>query len=493
MRTSYSCWLGWRPPFLFQLRVLGFLLFVVMVAPRAAAQTASGATAVVVVDAISDPSTNMLLRDKLAALLAQDGYNVVSAANTHAALAAQGAISDGVVTQDAAVLARVRNSLKAVLLVRVARASGGFDWVAASVKVYSLSATASTSSASKLKDAPSKITNDTAPLIPSPALAARPPPRPAAPARPPQPARVAPAGAAPAGAAPAAPGTASPNRPSGPPSQGGSTLQRTPNSHGSELDLQHRRYTAQYQRDCARDPTQEICKEKGHVRVDKHGLKFGWSQQSVSRVKTPPKSSIDFSLDASFVYGRLKISILGSDMVSEFYGGGLSIGVKTLFGKRFPGTAGGSWWGFGFDPNVSFSGAGGSFTTPGYSIPSGYGTTTSIPPTKSGFGMLIVDGGASATVQWLDFGSMDPETLKQSGFGLDAGYHLGIQYSDSFSAGSTGASSHSNTAVSQGPVFGMTFPDYNAGTASLHRAYVQGMILPSSDMLLITIAAGYAF
>lgn len=31
------------------------------------------------------------------------------------------------------------------------------------------------------------------------------------------------------------------------------------------------------------------------------------------------------------------------------------------------------------------------------------------------------------------------------------------------------------------------------GTAELSRAYIQGMILPTGDLLLITIAAGFAF
>jgi hypothetical protein len=429
---------------------------ILLIAPRVAAQTPAPHRAVVLVDATDDPATNTRIRDALAARLTQAGYSVVSEADTAAQLAARGGVSDGLMTRNAALLAQVRNALGAVLLVRVARASGGFDWVAADITLYSLAGSASTSSAAKLGDAPNKITEDVAPLIPSPSAAATPPPVPAA-----------------------SPG-ATPETSSTP-----STLEGTANSQQSELDVKHRRFTAEYERDCAKDPTKEICKEKGNVKIDKHGLKFGWSKESVTRVKTPPSSSVNFSLDGSFVYGRITMKLLGSSSTSEFYGGGVSLGAKTLFGQQFPGADGGSWFGVGIDPAVAVSGSGGKINIPAITIDS-----YTEPASSQGFGELIVDGGVSAVVQWLYFGGMDPTTLKQSGFGLNVGYHLGVQYSDFFSSGSSGSSS---TSVSQGPVFGMTFPDYNAGTAKLQRTYIQGMIIPTSNLLVVTIAAGFAF
>lgn len=250
-----------------------------------------------------------------------------------------------------------------------------------------------------------------------------------------------------------------------------------------------------YRRDCAKDPDQEVCKEQGGARIGGGGAQVGWSQERVTRVKTPPHGSVNFALDGSFLYATVKTQLpsLGSggsqEVKSDIYGGGISLGAKILTGARFPGADGGSWFGFAVDPAVSVSGAGGQITIPAMRI-SYYGTTTTVPESSQGFGMLLVNGGVTLGGQWFYFSRMNKDTLKQGGIGLNVGYRLGGQWSQMYMKNS---SSNGSTSFSSGPVFGVSFPSYNAGTASLQRAYVQAMILPTGDMFMVTVAAGFAF
>jgi hypothetical protein len=299
------------------------------------------------------------------------------------------------------------------------------------------------------------------------------------------------AAAPPEPASPAEPAVPPPAATAPAPAQPPPAVQPPSGQSSATYDLQRGQLDAQFQRDCATNPNQEICQQQGAATIGPGGIQAGFSQETVTRVQDPPSGSVNFSLDGSFTYGKLSMAFpaIGggspSTIDSEFYGGGIALGVKILTGGKFPGPEGGSWFGLFIDPSVSISGAGGEITIPAMRI----GTVT-IPEQKQGYGMLLINGGAAVGFQWLTFGSMDPQTFKQGGFGLQAGYRLGAQGSQMYFENSSG---DFTTDFSHGPVLGLTFPSYNAGTAHLSRAYVQGMILPAGDLLVITIAAGYAF
>jgi hypothetical protein len=478
--------------------VLGLLA---LYGARATAQPAgSPPLAAIIVDATGDETIDARTRGEVIERLRQKGYEVVSRAQLDAALSAQNAYVAGSPTRDPSTLERVRLALPAAVLVRVARSSGGYDWVGTDISVYSASGRANTSSVAKLTDAPGKIGSDVAPLIPPAAAAAVPgPPPPAA-----------------AGASPDIVLLADGSQVQGRivnevPGQmvvvdaidgrrhvipwngiariirsGAPQLQGTPNTQQAGVDPQGRQLGAQYQHDCAVDPSHEICKQQGGVQVGPGGLQAGWSQETLTAVKEPRSGSVDFAIDGSFLYGTFSgEAIAGQELDFEIYGGGVSVGFKILTGKQFPGPEGGGWLGFFIDPMLSVQGAGGEMTIPEQSI----GTVT-VPEFRQGFGMLLINGGASGGLQWMRFGKMDPQTLKQGGFGLNAGYRIGMQFSQMYVEGGSG---DGQTDFSHGPVFGLSFPSYNAGTAQLSRAYLQAMILPTGDFLMITVAGGYAF
>lgn len=422
----------------------------------------SAPRAAVIVDASGDVSVDAQVAAEIGARLRQRGYEPLPSSAVTASLQRVGGYSTGDATADPAVLERVRVDAGAAVLVRVSRMSGGPDWVGAGVSVLTERGNATTSAVAKFDQARDKLADAAISLLPSS------PQRAAAPASAPQPVPPARAAAAP------------------PPDP---KLQGAQNRSDADVSLREQRADASFQRDCARDPTQEICKQEGRAQIGPGGLRAGFSQETVTRVKEPPSSSFDFAIDGSFTYGKLEFEFplpgATSTIESEFYGGGVSLGVKILTGGRFPGTGGGSWFGLFIDPAFSVSGAGGQMTIPGFTV-----SGIRVSESKQGYGMLLLNGGVALGAQWLTFGSMDPETLEQVGFGVNAGYRIGMQGSQVYFEGGSG---DFTTAFSHGPVLGLSFPFYNAGTASLSRAYVQGMILPSGDMLIVTVAAGYAF
>lgn len=448
--------------------VWSFTLFasVLLAAFRADAQQAR---ALVLVDAAGDPEVDARIAAELTATLGSAGYSVSSPAETTAAFQQAGGYGSGRAATDQVVLEQVRGTAGAAVLVRVSRASGGADWVGADIQVVSYLGRSSASSTASLAEAPQRFAGVLVPMLPPPPTAA---PAPTAPAQ-------------------VGPSSPQPSGPSGAPASG-PRVQGAESAQSGSIDPQNRQASAQFQRDCAADPSQEICKQQGGLTAGAAGIQAGFSQETITRVKQPPKYSIDFAMDGSFTYGKMSFDFPAitpgqkpSTIESEFYGGGLALGVKILAGGTFPGPGGGSWSGLFIDPSVSVSGAGGQMTIPEFKGP---GFT--IPEYQQGYGMLLINGGLAAGYQWLYFGSMDPQSLKQGGFGINVGYRVGAVGSQVYFDGGSG---DFTTSFSHGPVLGLTFPSYNAGTADLSRAYIQGMILPTGDLLLITIAAGFAF
>jgi hypothetical protein len=175
--------------------------------------------------------------------------------------------------------------------------------------------------------------------------------------------------------------------------------------------------------------------------------------------------------------------------------GGVDLSVKMLAGTKFPGPEGGHFHGIGIEPTVGLTGGGLEATGGGSAGASIYGA------------IFTYSFGVNVGYQWLYFGHMDPETLKQGGFGIFGGYHLGGQGSNTWisvyiapqcyagycSQAMTTTSQSSSFDFSQGPVLTFTFPKYNAGTAHLGRAYITFMALPTGNFFFASVSGGYSF
>ncbi|HVJ88497.1 MAG TPA: hypothetical protein VM580_01760 [Labilithrix sp.] len=187
-------------------------------------------------------------------------------------------------------------------------------------------------------------------------------------------------------------------------------------------------------------------------------------------MKTPPSGAVNFAFD---VGGG---GLVGSEVASVAFMA-VDLKIKFLAGGRFPGVEGGSWSGLAFEPTAAMLAVFQSSPSSGYSS----------SESKSTIGVQL---GATLGYQYLSFGKMNETTLKQSGFGLLLGAYLGgtgISIPDEY------GESKMNWSLSYGPVLGLSFPRYNAGTARYQAFSITGMVLPTGDATLISASLGYQF
>lgn len=200
------------------------------------------------------------------------------------------------------------------------------------------------------------------------------------------------------------------------------------------------------------------------------GVGFTRSSQTVERVHGRTSRHIDFAVDGAFLYGT---STGGGDLQANIYGGGASFGLKSLWGSDFPSAEGGAWSG------VAVNLMGGLF---------GAGLVVTDGENTDGAGMTVTNLGLEVGYQFLSFGSMNPRTLEQPGWGVAVLGRLGYQWTSVYSSETT-----SDGDVSYGPGVALVFPTYNAGTAALKRGYFNVFLLPTGDFLFAMIGGGGAF
>jgi len=242
----------------------------------------------------------------------------------------------------------------------------------------------------------------------------------------------------------------------------------------SNVDLTPSGAHADMERDCATNPQDERCTEKSKIDVGKAGLGASYKKETVERVKEPPSTAVNVALD---VGGG---TILGLSNVSIGFASA-DLKVKILAGGQFPGTDGGSWNGVILEPQVSLLAAVISYSAPqiiaGAQFP---GKTT----TDVTFGF---QAGGAVGWQFLTFGAMNENNLKQHGFGLELGGYLGM-------TGINPPSGSMQINASYGPVVGLTFPTYNAGTASYSSFAITLFVLPTGDgSVLVSGGLGWIF
>jgi hypothetical protein len=209
--------------------------------------------------------------------------------------------------------------------------------------------------------------------------------------------------------------------------------------------------------DCAHQPG-GVCKDTRELGISKAG--FGASATHEEAVAIDdnkrPSSAQTFSMTA----------LVGFDVGSsaQIFITNLDANYKILTGGKFPGKAGGNWFGFAAEPTVGFV----------LLAFSGFGMTS------TGTGFRI---GSSAGLEVLHFGKLDDKNLKQGGIGGFLGLYAGYQ---AVSVG--GGDSSGDFQI--GPQLELVFPSYNAGTAKFKSQSVNFMVLPTGDSVFISL--GYA-
>ena len=228
--------------------------------------------------------------------------------------------------------------------------------------------------------------------------------------------------------------------------------------------------------DCS-ESDDEDCEAVTDASVNKGGVGLSYSEESVKDVDKPKHGSTNFALSASAIGG------FGDNITMA--GGTAAISVRMLLGSKFPGKTGGSWFGVFFEP--TFSGGGTAITVkiPQECFGSGaFRTCVPASSQSSGSGIIIATFGAG--LQWMYFGSRDPKTKKQSGFGIALGGVAG--YQKTFSKGN-----NDSGAATYGPQLSFLFPKYNAGTTSFSSFQLNFFVLPTKDFVLVLGGLQYSF
>jgi hypothetical protein len=239
---------------------------------------------------------------------------------------------------------------------------------------------------------------------------------------------------------------------------------------------------AELERDCAKNPSDERCTERGSLNLGRNGLSAGYTRESVERVRTPRSGTVNVQLDAGMGYGFGSLSG-GHTTILEIP---IDLTIPILLGGRLPGDKGGSWVGLRFEP------------TAGAILMDMSMSSSGINSNGALFGYRI---GATLALQYLSFGTLNEKNLQQKGFGVALGAFAGVQGMngslstsgsvDGFTfASSQSISSHSS---SYGPTLALTFPKYNAGTAKYSATNILFMILPTGSLTFAMASVGVSF
>jgi hypothetical protein len=267
---------------------------------------------------------------------------------------------------------------------------------------------------------------------------------------------------APTASAPPTPAPAPPPAPPPPP------------AGSSNVNVTSKGVHAETERDCAANPQDERCTEKSKVDVGAGGLEASYSKETVERVKEPPSTAVNVALD---VGGGTIVGLPNMSMVLA----NADIKLKILAGGQFPGADGGSWNGVILEPSASLMAVFMSM-----SMPQTIAGATFQGPAQSSTVWGFQAGGAVGW-QFMYFGSLNEDTLKQHGFGLEIGGYVGA-------TGISVPQASLQVNASYGPVVGFTFPSYNAGTASYSSFSITLFVLPTADgSVLMSGGLGWIF
>jgi hypothetical protein len=230
--------------------------------------------------------------------------------------------------------------------------------------------------------------------------------------------------------------------------------------------------------DCSKTPGSDLCKETKELGVSAAGFGASMTKEQVVAVdeKHRPSQSINFSITANVGGGFGSLD--GVD-VGIFFSS-FDAALKIIAGGQFPKKAGGNWAGFAIEPDAGFvleavtiSGT----TINGFSVP---GSTSE----ATGFRV-----GGTVGVELVHFNQLNEKTLKQRGIGVLLGLFLGYQETAETNNGMT----TSNGDFTYGPELDLVFPNFNPGTAKYSSSSLNFMVLPTGDVIFITLGYSTSF
>jgi hypothetical protein len=209
------------------------------------------------------------------------------------------------------------------------------------------------------------------------------------------------------------------------------------------------------------------------------GLGVGVSGEHVVMLHDPTNHFWQFAIDGGVTIGT---GTSANTPNTTLIGGGLNLNLQYRVGGQMPGKDGGSWNAFGIDLSTGLSGFA--------AITSGGDGGSS-----SGVGGLLLNAGVAAGYQFMTFGKMDDQDLKQHGFGLFLAGRVGVANVQTFESHDQGQDipATSNTNAQYGPQIELTFPEYNFGSTQRAAFYISGFILPTGDFLIGSIQFGGSF
>ncbi len=239
-------------------------------------------------------------------------------------------------------------------------------------------------------------------------------------------------------------------------------------------------------------PADRVTTEHAAISLAHGGIGLEASSKTVTRVKDPPSSV--FLAGVTLGGGGVLIhSGSGSYATNAVVGlGTLGLRLRSINGK-FPGAQGGILNAFDLALEVDGQAGGAAMSVPGtpnvsFNARTGQVTTT---PGRSQTQFFGFGGGQAfleATYLFTYYGAMNPQSLAQSGFG----FRLGAMGGGRMNAQLSGGGSPQFSPI-VGPVIGLEFPDYNAGTASLSSISFNAMVIPLPGALYAFGSLGFLF
>lgn len=247
-------------------------------------------------------------------------------------------------------------------------------------------------------------------------------------------------------------------------------------------EIDHTGGHAEIEIDCAANPNDGRCTERGSLNLGPGGLAAGYTRETVERVGTPRSGSVNLEVNVGMGYGFGSLGG-GSTTIVEVP---IDLTIPILIGGRFPDEKGGSWFGLKVEPTAGALLMDMSMSQGGF---------------KSSGALFGYRLGGTLAVQYLRFGTLNEKTLQQKGFGVAIGGFAGVQgmngsmtTSGSFAGMSFDSSqSISNRSTSYGPSLAITFPKYNAGTAKYSATNIVVMVLPTGSLTFAMASVGFAF
>jgi hypothetical protein len=230
-----------------------------------------------------------------------------------------------------------------------------------------------------------------------------------------------------------------------------------------------------------------VTRERNEFGAEGLGVTLG--RETRTRVKSPIDGSTNLGLSLG---GSVFLSDAATSLLAS-----AGLRARSISGQ-FPGAEGGTLSALDLAAEVGLLFGVQSFDTPSFSsvalrraavLESGY-----TPPDGEAVGADGGEGASDASALamlraqaelcylWTKFEPMNPETLEQGGFGFRVGLSVGATFVEG-----------GDVSPSIGPVIGLEFPEYNAGTATFSSESVTALVVPVAGAISFSVAYSATF